>query len=90
MLAALARARQSVELAELTGSGALSETDRSYIAYRSHVEQQLLHQGTDELRSFDDTISRAWAALATLPRQELTMVSTAFLDRYLPEKAGQP
>ncbi|MEJ1230266.1 MAG: hypothetical protein WDM88_06095 [Galbitalea sp.] len=40
------------------------------------------------MRSFDDTITRAWTALASLPRKELTMLSTDFLDRYLPEDPG--
>jgi V/A-type H+-transporting ATPase subunit B len=83
--AALARARQSTELSELIGSGALSETDQSYIRYRSVLEKQLFDQGVDESRSFDDTITRAWTALAGLPRTELTMLSTDHLDRYLPQ-----
>jgi len=84
VLAALARARQSAELAELVGAAALSETDRSYIAYRDQLEKGLLNQGHDELRSLEDTLERAWSALGALPRQELTMLSTEFLDRYLP------
>jgi len=84
VLAALARARQAAELAELVGAGALSETDRSYIAYRGQVESGLLNQGHDELRTMEETLGRSWSALAALPRQELTMLSTEFLDRYLP------
>nr|WP_274708047.1 V-type ATP synthase subunit B [Arthrobacter sp. H16F315] len=84
VLAAMARARQATELAELVGAAALSETDRSYIKYRTLVEEGLFNQGRDEIRSLDDTLGRAWTALAALPEQELTMVSTTFLDRYLP------
>jgi V/A-type H+-transporting ATPase subunit B len=90
VMAALARARQSIELAELIGTGALSETDQSYIRYRSIVETQLFDQGDSEVRTFDDTIGRAWTALASLPRKELTMLSTEFLDRYLPRHVGAP
>ena len=90
VLAAIARAEQSIELAELIGAAALSETDQSYIRYRSVVESELFNQGVNELRSFDDTIDRAWTALSSLPRRELTMLSTAFLDRYLPPKTGTP
>lgn len=85
VLAALARARQAVELAELVGRDAIGETDRSYIAYRDRLEQELLNQGRDEERSLDETLGRAWRALATLPRQELTMVPLELLERYLPE-----
>jgi V/A-type H+-transporting ATPase subunit B len=38
----------------------------------------------------DDTLGRAWAALAALPEQELTMVSTTFLERYLPNRDDRP
>ncbi|WP_298585183.1 V-type ATP synthase subunit B [uncultured Kocuria sp.] len=84
MIAAMARARQAAELAELVGVAALSETDRSYIAYRTHLERDFLNQGPEEFRSLEETLDRAWAALAALPPAELTMVSTTFLDRYLP------
>jgi V/A-type H+-transporting ATPase subunit B len=90
VMAALARARQSIELAELIGASALSETDQSYIRYRSIVEAQLFDQGVSEVRTFDDTIGRAWTALASLPRKELTMLSTKFLDRSLPRQVGSP
>lgn len=89
VMAAIARARQAAELAELVGSAALSETDRSYLAYRTVVEQRLFDQGTDELRSLEDTLGRAWAALGELPARELTMLPTAFLDRYLPPRTEE-
>lgn len=84
VLAALARARQAAELGELVGLAALSETDRRYIACRDQVEAELFNQHDDELRPLADSLERAWAALAALPRQELTMVPGALLDRYLP------
>ena len=90
VIAALARARQAAELGELVGTAALSETDRSYIAFRRRVETELFNQGRSELRSMDDTLGRAWAALAELPRAELTALSTEFLDRYLPENEASP
>ena len=89
VMAAIARARQAAELAELVGSAALSETDRSYLAYRTVVEQRLFDQGADEQRSLEDTLGRAWAALAELPARELTMLPTAFLDRYLPSRTEE-
>ncbi|HEY8281871.1 MAG TPA: V-type ATP synthase subunit B [Leifsonia sp.] len=84
VMVALARAQQSIELGELIGAGSLSDTDQSYVRYRSVVEERLFDQGVEEERSFDDTIDRAWSALASLPRTELTMLSTDLLDRYLP------
>ena len=89
-LSAMARARQAAELAELVGADSLSETDRRYVAYRSHLEQDVLTQGPSEFRSLEDTLNRAWAALGTLPRRELTMISTELVDRYLPLPRSGP
>jgi V/A-type H+-transporting ATPase subunit B len=88
VIAALARAGQAAELGELVGTAALSDTDRSYIEYRRLVETELFNQGRNEVRPMEDTLGRAWTALAALPRTELTALSTEFLDRYLPAEGG--
>ncbi|GAA1352767.1 V-type ATP synthase subunit B [Arthrobacter koreensis] len=88
VLAAMARARQASELAELVGEDALGEADRAYIAFRSAVEEKLLNQGVDEYRSLEQTLGLAWEALALLPRRELSMISNELLDRYLPGPLG--
>lgn len=88
VLAALARARQAAELAELIGREALGDTDRSFIDYRATLERTLLSQGRDESRTLEDTLARAWRALAALPRQELTMLPLDLLERYLPDRTA--
>jgi V/A-type H+-transporting ATPase subunit B len=47
----------------------------------------MLHQRRDEARDLDDTLDRAWKALAKLPRRELTMLSAELIDEHL-EKGG--
>ncbi|GAA1916747.1 V-type ATP synthase subunit B [Arthrobacter gandavensis] len=88
VLAAMARARQASELAELVGEDALGEADRAYIAFRSAVEEKLLNQGVDEYRSLEQTLGLAWEALGLLPRRELSMLSPELLDKYLPGPVG--
>ena len=88
MLAALAAARRARELAELIGAAALSDTDRSYRALELAYESVLVDQGRGEDRSLADTLDRAWQVLATLPRQQLTMLPTRILDARYP--AGRP
>lgn len=88
VLAAMARARQASELAELVGDAALGEADRAYIQFRSVVEEKLLNQGVDEYRSLEQTLGLAWEALGVLPRRELSMLSPELLDRYLPGPIG--
>jgi V/A-type H+/Na+-transporting ATPase subunit B len=82
-LAALARARQVRELAELIGTGALSDTDRCYLAYADAFERDFVGQRPNENRTLAESLDRAWRALAVLPRRELTMLPAELLDRYL-------
>jgi V/A-type H+-transporting ATPase subunit B len=85
VLAALARARQVRELAELLGAAALSETDQQYLAFEGTVEARLLDQGSTESRTMEDTLDRAWQAVGELPRRELAALDpqmvAAHLDR---------
>jgi V/A-type H+-transporting ATPase subunit B len=86
-LAALARARQARELAELVGEEALGATDRAYLAYEQLVQRRLLDQRRDESRSLRDTLDLSWEALAVLPRRELTMVPVQVLRERLRDRA---
>lgn len=83
LLAALARARQVRELAELIGVTALGDTDRAYLTFADTFTDQLLSQRPDQHRDVADTLDRAWRVLATLPRRELTMLPAALLDAHL-------
>ena len=86
-LAALAAARRARELAELVGPAALSASDRRYLEFEAAFERGLMHQGRDENRSLEETLTRAWRALAALQRRELTMLPAAALDAYYPGAA---
>ncbi|HEY6749360.1 MAG TPA: V-type ATP synthase subunit B [Mycobacteriales bacterium] len=86
VLSALSRAARTRELAELIGETALSATDRRYLHFAEEVERTLLDQRRDERRGIEDTLNRAWRALATLPERELTMLPTALVDRYRPDR----
>jgi V/A-type H+-transporting ATPase subunit B len=77
LVAALARAREIRDLAELIGVAALTETDRRYLAFADAFTSVLVDQRSDESRSLDDTLSRMWQVASVLPRRELTMVSAA-------------
>jgi V/A-type H+-transporting ATPase subunit B len=48
-----------------------------------------MNQGRTEDRSLEESLSRAWRVLATLPRNQLTMIPAPFLDTYYPG-GGQP
>jgi V/A-type H+/Na+-transporting ATPase subunit B len=82
LLAALARARQVRELAELVGEPALGATDRLYLAFADAFTRELVQQRPDERRDLDETLDRCWRVLSRLPRRELTMLSAAELDAH--------
>ncbi|MCK2218316.1 V-type ATP synthase subunit B [Actinomadura sp. ATCC 31491] len=86
-LAALARARQAGELAELVGAGALSATDRCYLDLARAFTEDLLRQPGDEARTLEQTFERAWRVLSVLPRRELSMLDPGVLEARYREAA---
>lgn len=83
VIAALARARQVRELAELLGEAALSETDRQYLRFETAAEHLLLDQPHGTSRTLVETLDRAWQALRELPRRELATVDPTLLAAHL-------
>ena len=83
-LAALAAARHAAELAELLGATALSPLDQQYLKLETAFEREFMNQGRTENRSLEESLRRAWRVLATLPRNQLTMLPARFLDAYYP------
>jgi len=82
LLAALARARQVRELADLIGTDALSGTDRRYLDFDDAYGREFAGQRPDEARDLDDTLDRAWRVLLRLPRRELAMLPAALLAEH--------
>jgi V/A-type H+-transporting ATPase subunit B len=74
LVAALSRARQVRDLADLIGVAALTDTDRSYLAFADSFNADLESQRVDESRTFDETLDRGWTVASKLPARELTMV----------------
>jgi V/A-type H+/Na+-transporting ATPase subunit B len=79
LLAALAKARQVRELAELIGTEALSRTDRRYLDLDDAFARELVNQRPDEARELTSTLDRAWQVIRRLPERELVMLPTAML-----------
>ena len=77
-----AHARQVADLAEVVGEDALPQADRAYLRVRRAFESDFLSQSLDESRPLEQTLDRAWAVASLLPREELSMISTAMLDAH--------
>lgn len=82
LLAALARARQVQQLAEIVGVAALSGTDQLYLHFATQFEQQLVNQHRGERRTLEQTLDRCWDVVNVLPERELTMLSRHFVDAH--------
>ena len=83
LLAALARAREVAELAEIVGAAALNDTDQRYLELAVRLEHRLLDQGPTEVRSLDDTLDRCWEVLSVLPARELSMLPSRMVQAHL-------
>lgn len=89
--ALVAQARRVADLAEVVGVDALSEGEARYLGFAAAFESGFVRQGTDELRSLEATLDRAWQVVSVLPRADLTMVSEATLTaHYLREGHDGP
>ncbi|MCQ4042734.1 V-type ATP synthase subunit B [Streptantibioticus rubrisoli] len=82
LLAALARARQVRELADLVGRSALSATDTRYLDLADRFLHHFMAQRMDEARPLDEALERAWQVLLTLPRSQLAMLPTELIDAH--------
>ena len=82
LVAAVARAREVRDLADLIGEAALTHTERRYLSFADVFTSVLVDQRSDEARSLDDTLSRMWQVLSALPRRELTMIAAADIAAY--------
>jgi len=83
LLAALARARQVGELAEIVGAAALSATDQRYLDFATGLERRLVHQERTETRLLEDTLDRCWEVVSVLPRRELSMLPSRLVEAHL-------
>ena len=88
LVAAMARARDARQFAELVGDAALTGTDRRYLDFAAAVTEELISQPPAERREMEDSLGRARSALAVLPVEELTMIPSSLVERYRP--SGRP
>ncbi len=83
LFASYAHVREVRNLATIIGEGALSTTDRTYLAFGDTFERTFLAQRPDEARTIEATLDLAWSALSQLPADELHRVSAERLaQRY--------
>lgn len=82
MYDAYSRAQEVRALAEIVGKAGLTGVDLKYLDAGDSFETQFLKQSPDENRNLDETLSRAWDILATLPEGELTKIKDKHIQQY--------
>jgi V/A-type H+-transporting ATPase subunit B len=75
------------EISTIVGADALTDRDRQYLAAADRFEQAFISQGENLKRTVEETLSVSWDIFATLPEEELKLISREYIEKYLPKKS---
>jgi V/A-type H+-transporting ATPase subunit B len=81
LYALYAQGRDLRRLVAIIGEAALSSEDRCVLNFAERFESEFVGQGYTD-RTIEETLTRAWTLLATIPRSQLKRIPVAFLDLY--------
>lgn len=84
LYSAYARGIRLKGLVAVMGEEALTPLDKKYIQFCNRYEHEYIMQGTDEDRSFEESLTLGWNLLLGLPKEELKRIDPAFIDEYYP------
>jgi V/A-type H+-transporting ATPase subunit B len=79
---AYSRTQEVRALSEIVGRAGLTGIDLKYLDSGDIFENQFLKQSNDENRGLEETLSRAWDVLSTLPEGELTKIKEKNVRQY--------
>jgi V/A-type H+-transporting ATPase subunit B len=82
LYAAYAHVQDVRALASVIGDEELGKVDQQYLAFGRAFERRFVNQDTNENRTIEETLNIGWNLLAMLPKEELTRVSLAEIERY--------
>jgi V/A-type H+-transporting ATPase subunit B len=79
---AYSRAQEVRALSEIVGRAGLTGVDLKYLDAGDKFEQHFLKQAPDENRTLEETLTRAWDILSSLPEGELTKIKEKHVRQY--------
>jgi V/A-type H+-transporting ATPase subunit B len=85
LYAAYTKALDVRNLASIIGAEELSESDQLYLKFADGFEQRFVGQGERADRSIQETLDLAWEILSILPKDALTRLSEAEIEKYYRE-----
>ena len=89
IFSAYAQGKEAKNLASVLGDSALTEVDLQYLKFADAFESKYVNQGFYTNRTIEDTLSLGWELLSILPTSELTRISEAFIEKYLPQNSEE-
>lgn len=89
LYAFLARGRELRRLVSIVGEQALSDDDRTTLAFADDFELTFVGQG-GKRRSIEETLDLAWQLLARFPAAELKRIKPEYVERHLPNSPAGP
>ena len=69
------------KLVAIVGEDALTDLYRSYLRFAEQFEREMIGQGNAR-RTIGETLDLGWRLLTLIPREELTRINRATIDRY--------
>ena len=85
LIAAYSEGQYLRELTAIVGVESLTERDRKYLAFADLFERKFINQGEYERRTIEETLDIGWELLATLPEEDLKLVSEENIKKYHPK-----
>ena len=81
-----ASGKESQELSQILGEGALTDRDKLYANFSVEFEKRFLSQGFYLSRSIEETLDIMWDLLSLLPKEEIKRIKKPFIEKYLNKK----
>lgn len=82
LFASYAKVSDARGLASVIGEEELSPTDKLYLDFGTHFEQEFLGQGANVERTIEQSLDLGWRLLSILPREELERIDSKVLDAH--------
>jgi V/A-type H+-transporting ATPase subunit B len=89
LIAAYTEGQYLRELSAIIGTESLSEVDKKYLNFADLFERRFVNQGEYERRTIEETLDIGWELLATLPEEDLKLISTDIIKKYHPKYRGK-
>ena len=83
LFAAYSKVKSIRNLAAIIGEEELSDSDKRYLNFGKHFEEEFLGQKETEDRSIEETLNIGWKMLSLLPRGDLLRIKPELIDKYM-------